>query len=349
MNNLQMASALAEFVKFCLLNNEEFMRDNETKTISTSDVISQLEEIERNGIGREIPIIYTEDYRILRDKCSGCVSFTNEEIDNIAHFIEESVMTCGLPRNAFYFDVVDFTVDQLRVLLDYKKQTIDNAELLDSDYSRILNLRKCIQLDRTSLYYKPFAATICSGYPNCALRIVMDNETIYNIDTNSIVTVDRIGELSSMSKDMRHEESDDSIICAANVAADWWAKALTDPVFAIRYDCSASFINSILALKYSMVSSPNSEETINAFKSCLKDKVLDGMKKDGHYTIRAGVDLDESLRAAMNRAGVDDTGYSLGTVMNITPNEVTLTIGRGDSNKQVLYSSNREKYQKVRN
>ena len=42
MNNLQMASALAEFVKFCLLNNEEFMRDNETKTISTSDVISQL-------------------------------------------------------------------------------------------------------------------------------------------------------------------------------------------------------------------------------------------------------------------------------------------------------------------
>ena len=53
MNNLQMASALAEFVKFCLLNNEEFMRDNETKTISTSDVISQLEEIERNGIGEK--------------------------------------------------------------------------------------------------------------------------------------------------------------------------------------------------------------------------------------------------------------------------------------------------------
>ena len=73
------------------------------------------------------------------------------------------------------------------------------------------------------------------------------------------------------------------------------------------------------------------------------------MKKDGHYTIRADVDLDESLRGAMNRAGVEDTGYSLGTVMNITPNEVTLTIGRGDSNKQVLYSSNREKYQKVRN
>lgn len=347
MNNLQIASALAEFVKFRLLSNEEFMRDNGTKTISTSDVILQLEEIERNGIGREIPIVYTEDYRILRDKCSGCVSFTNEEIDNIAHFIEESITTCGLPHNAFYFDVVEFTIDELRTLLDYKKQILDNAEVVDPDYRRILNLKNCLQLDRTNLYYEPFAATICSGYPNCTLRIILDNETIYNVDANSIVTVDRINELSSMAKDMRLEESEDSIVCATNVAVDWWTKALTDPVFALRYDCSASFINSILALKYSMIGGTNSEKAIEAFKGCLRDKVLDSIKKDGHCIIRADIDLDENLRGAMNKAGVEDIGYSLGTVMNITPNEVTLTIGRGDSNKQVLYSSNREKCQKV--
>ena len=60
-------------------------------------------------------------------------------------------------------------------------------------------------------------------------------------------------------------------------------------------------------------------------------------------------DNDETIDIIKIPAGVADTGYSLGTVMNITPNEVTLTIGRGDSNKQVLYSSNMEKYQKVRN
>lgn len=347
MNNLQIASALAEFVKFRLLSNEEFMRDNGTKTISTSDVILQLEEIKRYGIEREIPIIYTEDYRVLHNRCSGCVSFTNEEIDNIAHFMEESITTCGLPHNAFYFDVVEFTIDELRTLLDHKKQILDNAEVVDPDYRRILNLKNCLQLDRTNLYYEPFAATICSGYPNCTLRIILDNETIYNVDANSIVTVDRINELSSMAKDMRHEESEDSIVCATNVAVDWWTKALTDPVFALRYDCSASFINSILALKYSMIGGTNSEKAIEAFKGCLRDKVLDSIKKDGHCIIRADIDLDENLRGAMNKAGVEDIGYSLGTVMNITPNEVTLTIGRSNSNKQVLYSSNREKYQKV--
>lgn len=347
--NLDIASKLAQFIKARLLYNQTFMNDNGTDTISVSEVFDELDNIKDSVIDYNYPIAYTMRYQELHDRCSGSISFTEKEIDEITDVVRHAIIVCGLPQNVFYFDIMAFTTERLEKLMNYKRQLLGSNAENDFEYREAQKWVRCLQLDQTRMYYKPFSAMICCGYPKCALMITTDDDKIYEIDDNLEVNVDKIDEMLGVfsigiSQNALIEEDVEQAI---DVATNWWTKALTDPLFAIRYDTSASFISSVLALSYNMFGEQVTDKEIEVFKENLKDHIRSDIQSDGYCTIKVNFDLDPRLKLAMDKAQIYGVDYSLGTVMDIRPQEVTLTIGRNEANKQVLYCSRKKAIQKT--
>lgn len=347
--NLEIASKLAQFIKAHLLYNQTFMNDNDIDTISISEVFAELENIKDIVIDSNCPIAYTMRYQELHDRCSGSISFTEKEIDEITDIVRRAIIVCGLPQNVFYFNVMAFATDRLEKLMNYKRRFLGANAEYDFEYREAQKWASCLQLNQTGMYYKPLSAMIFCGYPKCTLMITTDEGKIYEVDDNLEVKVDKIDEMlevfsTGMSQTALIEEETEQAI---DVATNWWSNALTDPLFAIRYDTNASFISSVLALSYDMFGQQVTDNEIEVFKENLKDCIKSDIQSDGCCTIKVNFDLDPRLKQAMDKAQIYGVDYSLGTVMDIRPQEVTLIIGMNEANKQVLYSSREKGIQKT--
>ena len=347
--NLLIANKLGEFVRGRLLQNKAHL-DNSGDFVSVDEAYTTLSLLRSKNV-TDYPIEYTSEYRTLADRCTGRINFTEEEIDEIAELVEKSVSLFGLGHNVTYWDVLSFVNKRLDRLASERVNKLGANAYMDEDYSKAMKYKSCLQLEKTPLYYKPFACIVACGYPYSALRIANDNnETIYDISNNGEVRVDDL--LSDMFLEEgfsnRPNDSEDSQE-AISVAVDWWAKAITDPTFVIRYDRNASYLSSMLALINVKNKKAPEEKVIEAFKGYLAEEIRSGLEQDGHFSISVNYALDPALNNACTRANLFDNDYTWDTTMEISPSEVTISFGR--SEKQVIYSGKNKdgekSYQKV--
>lgn len=347
--NLLIAKRLGEFVKGRLLQNKVHL-DNSGDFVSTDEAYTSLSLL-RNKNVTDYPVEYTSEYRVLADRCTGRINFTEEEIDEIAELVEKSVSLFGLGHNVTYWDVLSFVNKRLDRLASERVNKLGANAYMDEDYSKAMKYKSCLQLEKTPLYYKPFACIIACGYPYSALRIANDNnETIYDISNNGEVRVDNL--LSDMFLDEGFSNKTNAIENseeAISAAVDWWAKAITDPTFVIRYDRNASYLSSMLALISIKNKRAPEEKVVEAFKECLSEEIRSGLEKDGHFSISVNYGLDPALNNACARANLFGDDYTWDTTMEINPSEVSVSFGR--SEKQVIYSGkskdSEKSYQKV--
>ncbi|MDD5888745.1 MAG: hypothetical protein PUC82_04580 [bacterium] len=345
--DVEIASKIAEFVKSRLLNNQAVIKNNEVDAVSAQEALLELKAIQDGISAWSYPLQYTSEYKKLKERCSGTIDFTDQEIDEITETLNQAIRTCGLPKNMFYFDVLTFSVVELDRLVDYKISTLPGKYENDEIYQRAVKWRDCLQLGQGPMHYQPFSAMIYCGYPRCAFMIADDDGVIYEVDNNLVVKTDNIEHI--LKEDITKKFSDDELDNALEVAANWWTKAFTDPMFVIRYNSNVSFISSVLALCYNMYGQQISKETSEVFKQSLKEEIKEGIEKTGHYTIKVNCDIDQSLKNAVLKADMKAIDYSLRTVMDITPEEVILKIGSGENNTQVLYSAKEKSKQKSLN
>lgn len=333
--NLTVASKVADFVKGRLLQNKVHL-DNSGEGISTEEVLQQLSVLRKDS-SYGYPIEYTKQYSELAKSCAGSINFTYEEIDEIAELIEKSVLTCGVGTNVTYWDALTFASRRLEKFASSKVERFGANAKDDEDYKKAVAYKYCLQLDQMPLYYKPFACIIACGYPYSVIRIANDsNKTIYDVSNRGEVRVDNLLEdmfLDDVSVVM--ENDDEKGEEAISVAVDWWAQAITDPTFVLRYDPHASYLSSVLALASNMRKVAPDESSMDAFKECLSDEIRSALVHDGHYKMKVNYSLDPALNNALAKAKLRAVDYTWDTCMEISPLEVSVSFGRGD--KQVIF------------
>ena len=326
--NILMAEKLGEFVKGRLLQNKVHL-DNSGDGITTDEISSQLDEI-RSAENFEYSIENTSKYRELMKRCAGSVNFSYDEICEISDFVKESIKLDGIDANNTYWDVLSFAIRRMDKIMEYSRK---DSEI----YAKASKYKECLTLNRVPLYYKPFACAIASGYPHVMLRIdTVDCKTIYKVSRNGEVLVDEV--FSDMFLDDTGICMDDTKECseeAIDVAVDWWAKAITDPTFVLRYDPNASYLSSVLAMVASLRKTAPDEAAMEAFKECLAEEIRSGLKNNGNYIINVNYRLDPVLDMALQRSRLGEVDYSWDTSMNISANEVSIAMGRGK--KQVIF------------
>ena len=323
---------IGTFIKGRLLQNKEIVEKN-GEFISCDEAYRSLEEL-REASNFCSGVEYTEEYNELAEKCAGRVNFTSQEIDEIVELIQKSIQMYGVEKCTTYWDIISFPVKSLDKLIHNE----NSAYIGELDHDKLLKYRDCLKLDYMPLFYKTFACIIACNYPNCLLRITnVDNETIYSVDGDGQVVVDDL--VSDVIFDnenlniFKNEDNDEAV----KIAVDWWSQAITDPSFVLRFDPNASYISSILALFNSMHRVVPSEEAVRVFKESLGNEIKNALIADGHYTISTNYNFDPVLRDALNKANFCDVDYSWKTRMDISPDEVSVTLGSGS--KQVIFDS----------
>lgn len=326
--NILMAERLGEFVKGRLLQNKTHL-DNNGDGITTSEISSCLDEIRSSG-SFEYALESTSRYRELTKRCAGSVNFSYDEIEEISNFVKESVKLSGIDANNTYWDVLSFAAKRMDKIMDFCSKG-------SKTYEKAMKYKEYLNLNRVPLYYKPFACAIACGYPHAKLRIDnFDGKTIFKMSRTNEVLVDEIfddmflddtGICMSESKECSEE--------AIDVAVDWWAKAMTDPTFVLRYDPNASYLSSVLAMIASMHKTAPDEAEMETFKTCLAEEIRSALENNDSYTISVNYRLDPILDMALQKSHLGDVDYSWNTSMNISSNEVSVALGRGE--KQVIF------------
>lgn len=329
--NMLIAEKLGEFVMGRLFQNKAHL-DNNGDGITTSEVVARLEEI-RSIDDYEYTIENTSSYRELMKRCAGSVNFSSDEIVEIGKLVKEAVRLDGIDTNNTYWDVLSFAAKRMDKIMEHNSK---DSEI----YEKALKYKECLNLNRVPLYYKPFACVIACGYPHVMLRIdTFDSKTIYKVSRNGEVLVDEI--FSDMFLDDTGICMDDGKTCneeAIDVAVDWWAKAIIDPTFVLRYDPNASYLSSVLAMVASLHKTAPDAAAMESFKECLADEIRSGLENNGSYTISVNCRLDPVLDMALQKSHLGDVDYSWDTSMNISSNEVSIALGRGE--KQVIFDGN---------
>ena len=326
--NMLIAEKLGEFVMGRLFQNKAHL-DNNGDGITTSEIVARLEEI-RSIDNYEYAIENTSSYRELTKRCAGSVNFSSDEIVEIGKLVKESIRHGGIDTNNTYWDVLSFAAKRMDKIMEHNSK---DSEI----YEKALKYKECLNLNRVPLYYKPFACAIACGYPHAKLRIDnFDGKTIFKMSRTNEVLVDEIfddmflddtGICMSESKECSEE--------AIDVAVDWWAKAMTDPTFVLRYDPNASYLSSVLAMVASMHKTAPDESAMETFKTCLAEEIRSALENNDSYTISVNYRLDPILDMALQKSHLGDVDYSWNTSMNISSNEVSVALGRGE--KQVIF------------
>lgn len=329
--NILMAEKLGEFVKGRLLQNKAHL-DNSGDGITMSEISSRLEEI-RLANSFEYAVENTSSYRTLMKRCAGSVNFSFAEINEISDLIKESIRLDGVDANNTYWDVLSFAAKRMDKIMEHNGK---DSEI----YAKAMKYKECLNLNRVPLYYKPFACVIACGYPHAMLRIdTFDCKTIYKMSRNGEVLVDEVfADMFLDDTGICMDEAKESSEEAIDVAVDWWAKAITDPTFVLRYDPNASYLSSVLAMVASLRRTAPDEAAMESFKECLAEEIRSGLENNGSYTISVNYHLDPVLDMALQRSRLGDVDYNWDTSMNISSSEVSITLGRGE--KQVIFDGN---------
>lgn len=331
--NMLVAEKLGEFVKGRLLQNKVHL-DNSGEGISTSEVVSYLDEL-RSANSYEYAIESTSSYREFVKKCSGSINFTYDEIEEIAGLIKESIRLDGIGANSTYWDILSFAIKRMDKVMEHSHKE-------DTTHKKAMRYKECLQLDRMPLYYKPFACVIACGYPHAMVRIDnFDGKTIYKVSrTGEVLTDDLLEDMFLDDGGINVPTAKDCNEEAVRVAVDWWAKAMTDPTFVLRFDPNASYLSSVLAMMASMRKAAPDEASMEVFKECLADEIRSGLENNGHYSISVNYHLDPVLDAALRKSRLGDVDYTWNTNMDISSDEVSIALGRGE--KQVIYEGKKD-------
>lgn len=337
--NFIAAKAISNYVKLCLLQNKVYMENKGTERISTKEVMSELENIKaQSDLYGYFP---NDDYRKLRTKCAGSIDFTDDEIDEIASIVERAINVCGIERGKTYLDVITFAARSLERLEKYRPSIMEGAVLTADDYQLARKWKNCLILEQTSLYYKPFACIISSGYPTTALKITNDeNKVVFDLDNSSDIRVNELTKdifLSDMFSSSFEKTEDKAVDAAVN----WWVQALSNPLFALRYYSSPSFMSVALTIAMNMHTAPPTEEEMLKFREYLTDEISTGLRENGTHSIHisANYEMDPTLNTAMQKAHIYDTNFSWETQMDISPEQVSIALGGNSNGRVVLYDA----------
>ncbi len=335
--NLEFSKVLAEFVKFCLLQNRAYIKNSSRELISVDEVLKRLNTLKKEEEMSGTVGFDCYSYGRLSKECAGAIDFSDSEINEISNLVGKSVAVCGLERSKSYWDVITFAIASLDRIVNYP---VVSSSLTYDDYDKAIKWGECLRLEQLPLYYKPFACIISCGYPDYKLRIASDdNKTLYEASSTLGVVVNELADASALEE--ANSRSIEASCDAITTAVDWWAKAFTDPTFALRYCSSPSFISSVLALAASRYTDAPSEESIEVFKDYLGEEIRSAIEKYGCYNISvsSNYELDPALSSAIQKSRVGDVNFSWQASMDISPEEVSVTLGNNKDRKKVLYDA----------
>lgn len=332
MNNITSSKKIAEklslYVKYRLLKHRDYINSTGEDKITSSEALERISDIEKNRDSIDYLVNNNNEYNNLKRDCSGRIVFTDEEIETIANGVLLSAEKFGFYNSTIYLNIVDLAANCLDKLIKEKESSEDKTGLTELSL-----LRTCLQLDKSPLYYEPLACMILCNYVNCALRI--DNgsgDTLYLALDNGKVLVDDMDSLMDANTDNNTDGLE-----AVEVATDWWSRVLTDPTYALRYDSGPSYLSVILAVSRNMLGYVPDKETLAVFRKSLAEKIESELENKGNYTIKMNCNVDPILQSAMIAANIPSADLSYSAMMNISRDEVVLTIG--NNNSQILYSS----------
>lgn len=341
--NLMAANVLSYYVKMSLLQNRSYIENNEKGAISATEALDRLENVKSRAEMYGYPVEISVEYRELCKTCEGSIHFTDAEIDEIAGAVKKSVEVCGLEHNKNYWDVIAFAVRSLSRVAEYESFTSESRILNDSDCRLARKWKDCLQLVAMPIFYKPFACVIQCGNPYSVLRIANDeNRTLYDLSNSLEVRTNELSEemlLNASFQRLPNRLGDAEV--AIDVAVNWWACALTDATYALRYYSSPSFMSASLALAISRYQTMPTDKEIEVFKECLAEEIRAGITVNGHYSISTNTELDPVLDLAIQKAGIGVLNFDWETTMDISPDQVCVSLGRNGCSRQVLFDANK--------